>query len=79
MEINRLRYYFVFCNREYIFRDKKLFQQPYNNNLRWFNEREIKQKANGYYLQGLYITIDYIKKSLKKKEFIEYVEDTTPF
>ena len=74
MKINKLRYYFIFCNREYVFRDKKLYQQPYNKGLRWYSEREIKmQKDGGYRLQGLFVSKSIIKTNLKQKTFNESV------
>ena len=50
MNISKIRNYFVFCNVEYVFKDKKLFQQPYNRNNRYYSEREIKPFMNGYRL-----------------------------
>jgi hypothetical protein len=79
MNINKLRYYFVYLGREYVFREKKLFQQPYQNNGRYFSEREIKYKANGYYLQKKYVSYKYIKTILLKKEFVEKVESELVF
>lgn len=79
MIINKLRYTFNFCGVDYVFRNKKLYQQPYFRNGRTQFEREIKPKANGYYLQGLYMNSDSIKRLLQLKEVSELVENDCPF
>lgn len=79
MIANRIRYCLTFCGVEYIFRNKKLLKQPYFRNKRTQNEKIIKPKANGYLLQGLYMSNESIKKILVKKEVQEYIEDLTPF
>lgn len=71
MEISVLRWSFVFCGVEYIFRNKKLYQQTYFRNGRTQFEKEIKPKANGYILQGLYMNKTQIKKLLVKKQVTE--------
>ena len=74
-----IRNCFTFCNRVYVFRDKNLFQQPYNHNNRWYNEREIKKKGNGYVIQGLYVNKETIYKLLEKKQFNEKIESELIF
>lgn len=79
MIISVIRYTFEFCGVEYVFRNKQLFQQEYTRNKRSYNERIIKPKANGYLLQGLYISNEWIKNNLVKKEVKEYIENEYPF
>ena len=77
MEIKVIRYCFTFCGVDYIFRNKQLFQQAYFRNGRTQFEKIIKPKANGYILQGLYMSNNSIKKLIEKREVIEY--DDIPF
>lgn len=79
MTINKLRYCFTFCNREYVFKKKLLYQQKYIKNNRYYSEREIKPKANGYYIQGLYISNESIKKLLQQKKIKEEIINENAF
>ena len=73
------RYSFIFCGREYVFKNKILYQQPYRSGFRWFSEREIKRYKKSYRLNGLYVTDEIIKKLLTLKTFTENYDNGIQF
>jgi len=81
MIISKLRYCFTFCGLDYKFINKQLIRMEYFDvkTKRSYSERVIKQTANGYYLQGLYVNIDSIRRIISLKEVDEYVVDECPF
>ena len=79
MTINKIRYTFNFFGMQFIFRDKKLYRQPYFKNKRAYNEREIKRFKGGYYISGLYVSDNVIKSIVRKENIKETVKNEVPF
>lgn len=81
MTISVLRYCFKFFGLEYKFVNKQLIRCAYfdSKTLRSYNDRVIKPSANGYYLQGMYMNKDSIKRLLQLKEVREMADEVCPF
>ena len=75
------RYCFEFCKLNYVFRNKKLYRQPYFDSVRKraYKEREIKRFLNGYYLGKLYVSDNIIKSMLQLKTVNEQKLSECPF